>query len=174
MLNIRQAGVEEADRVYAFYDQLVDDYEHSTLFRSWKKGIYPTEEMLRGAVERGEVYVGERHGEIAAGMVLNHAQHESYRQARWSVDVPDEQVLVIHLLGVGLAHAGQGVAREMTAGAVEIAKTMGMKTLRLDTLSGNLAAQRAYAAAGFRYVDTLRLYYENTGLTEFQLLEYVI
>lgn len=174
MLDIRQARVEEADRVCEFYDRLVDDYEHSTLFRSWKKGIYPSEEMLRGAVERGEAYVGERHGEIVAGMVLNHEQHESYRQVRWSVDAPDEEVLVVHLLGVALACVGQGLARAMAAGAVEIAKAAGMRTLRLDTLSGNLAAQRAYAAAGFRYVETLGLYYENTGLTEFQLLEYVI
>ena len=41
----------------------------------------------------------------------------------------------------------------------------------IDELKENPMARAIYEACRFRYVSTVRLYYENTGWTEFELLE---
>ena len=46
-----------------------------------------------------------------------------------------------------------------------------MKAIKLDVLKGNVPAERLYESMGFRYVDTVRLFYEDTGLAEFRLYE---
>ena len=45
---------------------------------------------------------------------------------------------------------------------------------RLDVLEGNTPAERLYTGFGFRYMATLKMYYEDTGWTNFMLYEYVI
>ena len=46
-----------------------------------------------------------------------------------------------------------------------------MKAVRLDVLKGNVPAERLYKDMGFRYVDTLQLFYEDTGRVDFDLYE---
>ena len=38
-------------------------------------------------------------------------------------------------------------------------------------LGGNLPAEKLYTAAGFQYRGTIKLFYEDTGLTDFLLYE---
>ena len=46
-----------------------------------------------------------------------------------------------------------------------------MKAIRLDVLKGNAPAERLYTSLGFVYVDTLKLFYEDTGRVDFELYE---
>jgi len=41
-------------------------------------------------------------------------------------------------------------------------------------LKGNVPAERLYESSGFQYVDTLQLYYEDTGRVDFELYEFTI
>ena len=41
-------------------------------------------------------------------------------------------------------------------------------------LGTNLTAQKLYERVGFQYRGTLQLYYEDTGLTDFRLYEYIL
>ena len=56
--------------------------------------------------------------------------------------------------------------------AIRLARETGNKAVRLDMLKGNLPAQHLYDGLGFHYVDSLKLYYENTGRTDFDFYEY--
>lgn len=107
-------------------------------------------------------------------VVLNHDYNEGYRDIHWSVAAEDSELCVIHALGVHPAAAGKGFAKEMTRYAIDLAKEHKLKTIRLDVLGGNLPAERAYTSVGFRYVDTIRMFYEDTGWTDFRLFEYIV
>ena len=48
------------------------------------------------------------------------------------------------------------------------------KVIRLDVLAGNVPAEKLYTGLGFKYMDTLRMYYEDTGWTDYELYEYVL
>ncbi len=78
------------------------------------------------------------------------------------------------MLGVHGDFAGRGLAKEMMRFALELAKTAGMKAVRLDVLRGNVPAEKLYEGEGFTYVDTIKLFYEDTGRVDFKMYEYVI
>ena len=86
-------------------------------------------------------------------------------------DALRSEFMVIHMLGVHNDFAGRGVAKEMVRFAIETAKAAGMKAIRLDVLEGNVPAERLYASLGFIYVDTIKLFYEDTGRVDFKLFE---
>ena len=62
----------------------------------------------------------------------------------------------------------------MVRKAIELARETGMKAIRLDVLENNYPAENLYIGFGFQYRDTLKMYYEDTGWTNFKLFEYVI
>ncbi|MCH5209045.1 MAG: GNAT family N-acetyltransferase [Oscillospiraceae bacterium] len=140
----------------------------------WKKGIYPTDEYLLDSIKNGELYIGEIEGNIAACMVVNHKYNEGYKGIKWSVEAADPELLVIHILGVLPAYSGRGTAKQMVRRVIETARENNIKTIRLDVLIGNIPAEKLYTKMGFNYLETVRMYYEDTGWTEFKLFEYII
>ena len=113
-------------------------------------------------------------GALAACMVVNHAYNEGYRSVAWGVEAADDELLVIHALGVRRACSGRGLAKAMARRVLQMARAQGLKTVRLDVLGSNLPAERAYTAVGFRHVDTLRMFYEDTGWTDYKAFEYLL
>lgn len=174
MLQIRAAQTTDYERVRDFYYALTDAMENAEFKPGWEKDVYPTQAFLRESIENGELYIGEEGGVTAACMVVNHAYNEGYNSVCWSVDAADDELLVIHALGVHPDFSGRGCAKRLTAYVIELARERGMRTIRLDVLGGNLPAERAYTKMGFRYVDTLRMFYEDTGWTEFKVYEYIV
>ena len=67
-----------------------------------------------------------------------------------------------------------GYAKAMVQRAIDLARANGMKAIRLDVLEGNIPAENLYIGFGFQYMATLKMYYEDTGWTNFRLYEYVI
>lgn len=105
-------------------------------------------------------------------MIVNHECNESYEKAKWPTQTSLEKIMVIHALGVHPDFAGRGLAKEMVAEAISLAKQQSQDVIRLDVLSGNTSAERLYAHMGFQYVDTIQMHYEDTGWTDFKLYEY--
>lgn len=169
-----QAPKDSFPIVKQFYNDVIDEVRYDEFRPMWEKGVYPDDEMLRTAIERGEMCVTYEDGELIACMIVNQSCNEGYRQVHWSVDAADDELLVIHALGVRKAHTGRGVARTLARFVILEAQRRGMKTVRLDVLEGNTPADRAYAAVGFRYVETVSMYYEDTGWMNFRAYEYVV
>ena len=171
-MEIFRAASADHHRIYAFYNSLIDGLEGLTYSPAWKKDIYPTSEDLKNAIEQGWLYYGVINNRIAAAMVLNHLQNDAYKNPDWKTIAADEEVMVIHLLGVHKDFTRQGTGLAMVRYAVSLAKETGMKTLRLDVLKGNLPAEKLYEKAGFVYITTIPMFYEDTGWEEFSLYEY--
>ncbi len=81
---------------------------------------------------------------------------------------------VIHALGVRRTLNGRGLAGQLTQYALDEARSKGLKAVRLDVLEGNTPAERAYTRVGFVYRGTVRMFYEDTGWTNYRLFEYVL
>ena len=174
MLDIRAARPDEFAAVQNFYHKLIDMMEGSEFHPRWEKYVYPSDDFLRSSIERGELYVGMLGEEIAAAMVINGEGAEGYAGAPWSVRTADGEFSVIHALGVLPPHHGRGFARELVRAAIGEARAKDMKALRLDVLNGNLPAVRLYESEEFRLVSRVKLFYEDTGLTDFLLYEYAL
>ena len=172
MLEIRSARPDEFQAVRAFYHRLIDLMRGAEYKPGWEKDVYPDQDQLRQAIDKQQLYVGELEGETVCAMILNRQCNDGYRGAPWRVEAGPEQVAVIHALGVLPTLQRRGLAREMVRFAMDKAREQGSLALRLDVLTGNLPAEKLYLGLGFYRVSTARMYYPDTGWTEFDLYEY--
>lgn len=172
MTAFRKALPAECDAVIAFYHTLIADMADSPYHPEWKIGIYPETEFIYASVENGELYIYETDGAWAGVCVLNHTACEGYDTAPWRIPARTEEITVVHALGVAKAFQGRGVAQAMVREIFSVCRENGQKTVRLDVLKKNLPAKHLYEKAGFYQVAETRLYYEDTGWTDFYLYEY--
>ena len=172
MLTTRQANTNEFMDVRAFYHELIDEMKSSTFRPGWEKGVYPSDDFLQAAINSGQLFVGLWDGKIASAMVMNHENNEGYNKVNWSHSFLPNEVIIIHALGILPSFQGRGIAKAMCHYAFKWAKDNNMKAIRLDVLGTNEPAQNLYVAMGFRYVDTIKMFYEDTGLTDYLLYEW--
>ena len=173
-LAIRPARADEFAAVRAFYHRLTDAMQGAAFPPGWEKDVYPAPAFLRQAIAGQGLFVGLAAGQIAACMALDRAGNPDYDKARWPDALRPGEYLVIHALGVHPDFAGRGFAGQMVQKAIACARQAGLRAVRLDVLAGNTPAERLYAGQGFRYVDTIDLFYADTGRTAFRLYEYLL
>lgn len=174
MFDIRIAQMGELNRIITLYYLLTDMMKDAEFHPGWKKNVYPSRELLRQSVLNQQLYVGTYCNEFISAMILNHDYAAGYEKVKWNIPAPKEQVTVIHALGILPPYHGQGIASRMVEYAILISRQNQQEVIRLDVLGSNLPAQKLYIKMGFEYIDTLKLFYEDTGLTDYLLYEYVL
>lgn len=174
MLQIRVANPNDYLCVRDFYYDLINLMEDAEFKPGWERDVYPSQEFLIQSIRNGELFVGEADGRIVSCMVVNHEYNAGYRDIPWSIDAKDSELLVIHALGVHPAYSGRGIAKQMVQYVIDIARKDQIRTIRLDVLEGNVPAERAYSKMGFTHRGTIRMFYEDTGWTNFKLFEVLL
>lgn len=150
MDGIRKAVSEDIPRVAAIYDHILTEEEQGRAVVGWIRGVYPTEQTARDALEAGTLYVLERDGVVAAAAKIDRNQVPEYDNAPWRYpDAPDDQVMVLHTLVVDPAFAGKGCGTQFVAFYEEHARSCGCPYLRMDTNARNTAARGLYAGLGY-------------------------
>lgn len=174
MLTIRTVTEAEFNNVRDFYYELIDMMKDARYKPAWEKGVYPADDYLFQSIRNRELYIGMWDGHIVAAMIVNHENNEGYKNVKWGVDATAEEVTIIHALGVLPTFKGKGFAKEMVKEVISMARENHQKAIRLDVLSGNLPAEKLYAGLSFRYIETVNMFYEDTGWTDFLLYEYLM
>ena len=174
MLKIRLANNDDYSNVRDFYYSLIDAMKDAEYKPGWERDIYPTQDFLIKSIENNELYIGKIDGCIVACMVLNHEYNDGYNDIQWSIQAKDLEIFVIHALGVDPTFSGNGIAKQMVQRVIEMAQKNNIKTIRLDVLGGNIPAEKAYTKMGFTYLDTIQMFYEDTGWTDYKLFEYIV
>ena len=164
----------EHDEIVKFYSELIDSIQNSEFKPEWKMGVYPTEQFLQNAIKEQTLYLAHSGNCLVGVMILNHEYAPEYENVKWQTDANQDEIIVIHALGVSAAHQGKGIAKQMVSNAIEMCKNSAMKSIRLDVLKKNLPAAKLYLSMGFQYIDSIMMYYEDTGLTDFLLYELVL
>lgn len=174
MIHIREAKDFEYDKVREFYHAVTDTLQGAQYTPGWIKGVYPSYDYLKDSIEKKELWIGIMNDRIVSAMIVNHDGNESYAKAEWTAKADRDEITVIHALGVLSDYSRKGIAKEMVAWVIAGAGKAGQKAVRLDVLKGNLPAERLYTGIGFRYIDTIQMYYEDTGWTDYLLYEYLL
>ena len=173
-MELRTANENEWKKVKAFYWQLIEQMDSALYKPGWKKGIYPTDEFLMDSIRNKELYVLLSESNYMASMILNHKCTDGYEKIHWNITATPQEITVVHALGVLPDYQGQGIAKLMVQEAIRTANENGQKAVRLDVLSTNIPAQKLYSDMGFNYMDTIQLFYEDTGSTDYLLYEYTL
>lgn len=87
------------------------------------------------------------------------------------MDANQKEVMIIHALGVLPEFHGTGKAKALVREAIRIANEKQQKAIRLDVLSGNVPAMKLYESMGFHFQKSIKMFYADTGWTDFRLYE---
>lgn len=167
---IRKAVAGDLPGVVKIYDELLDAQDAGSRTIGWVRGVYPTEETAKAALERGELFVLED-GELFAAAIINRRQVDVYHGAPWAHDAPDEQVCVLHTLVVSPRAAGRGYGRRFVAFYEDWARANGCPELRMDTNAKNAAARALYARLGYREAAIVPTVFNGIPGVDLVLLE---
>ena len=118
------------------------------------------------------MYLYKENGQIVSAMAVTMYQGDDYHPIEWLQSLKDNEVAVIHILAVSPDYQGKGIGTMMISESIRLAKTNGMKGIRLDALASNTPAHKIYKNLGFEYRGKQHLFAENTGWTDFFFFEY--
>ena len=172
MLNIRKAVSDDFDAVYEFYRIVCEAAEREEYGPVWHIGIYPSASDLREHIENGELWIGEREGEILSAMVVTDREDTIYEQVPWKLRFSPEHVSVLHLFAVKTQARGQGISRKMLERMFDFCRKQGKTVIHLDVVAGNLPAEMLYQHVGFSFTCEMNVFYEDTGELRVRLYEY--
>ena len=172
---IRPAQDSDFHALKLFYDRMCEVLGAKDFLPNGNKGGFPSEEMIRTAIDQSCQFVGTEDGQIVAAYIMNHDFDEAYRSIRWTVDAADSEVSVLHALRVLPEYSGRGYSKQLVRHAIDTARERNQKAIRLDCIEGNDVPQKMYMSFGFRYVDTVEITYADIGEPrKFLLFELVL
>lgn len=145
-MNFRKAKIEELDIICRLYDEARLFMRQNGNHTQWQNG-YPQKSLVKEDIEKGNLFVAETEGEIAAVFVFFEGEEPDYIQidGKW---LNNEPYGVIHRICV--VKKGQGVATKCFDFAF---KKCG--NIKIDTFPDNKIMQHTLEKNGFIYCGTV-------------------
>lgn len=170
----KRAESRDIERIENFYRYVSDNTENMEKYGKWSYGKHPTDDMIEGYINNGNMYFAEENGVIIAAAAVTFFQNEDYHPVKWNAVAKDDEVAVIHILCISPDKQGCGLGKKIVGEIIDSAKKQRMKAVRLDALSCNTPAHRLYENSGFTKCGIQNWYADNTGYFDFYLYELVL
>jgi len=114
---------------------------------------YPSQEIFKNDIERGELFVMEIDGQIVGCICITPVMDKEYLPVKWLT--PNEINLYVHRLAIHPDFQGKGYARQLMDKAEKMARAKKYTSVRLDTFSKNKRNQRFYEARGYKKLESI-------------------
>ncbi|MEE2699879.1 MAG: GNAT family N-acetyltransferase [Bacteroidota bacterium] len=150
---IRKAQIEDLGNIMIMYNSCVVGMIKNNIDQ-WDE-TYPSSEIIAGDIKSASFYVAEIDNEIVGGVNIDNLQDSTYLAVNWEDDT--NQFLVVHRLGVKVENWGYGIGKSLMIFAEKLVKEKGLKSIRLDTYSGNPKAMEFYLRLGYAELGTIDL-----------------
>ena len=108
---------------------------------------YPNTEIISQDLEVMTYYVAEIEGEIIGGINIDQNQDETYLAIDWKDK--SNSFLVVHRLGVKEENWGEEMGKRLMNFVEDLVVEKKLKSIRLDTYSGNPKAMEFYKRLGY-------------------------
>ena len=169
--HFRKAVSSDIPAVEKIYDHSHDAEEAGMTTTGWQRGVYPTVRVAREALGRGDLYVAETDGRVAATGIINKIQVDVYADCDWKYMAPDDKVMVLHTLAVDTEARGRGLGPGFVKFYEKIAEEDGCEVLRIDTNATNAAARAMYAKLGYIETDIVPTVFNGIKGVDLVLME---
>jgi len=116
---------------------------------------YPNTEIISEDLNVGTYYVAEIDGTIIGGVNIDQNQDNTYLTLDW--EDKSDSFLVVHRLGVKEEFWNKKIGKYLMLFTENLVIEKGLKSIRLDTYSGNLKAMEFYRRIGYSELGTIDL-----------------
>lgn len=129
----------------------------------WQNGS-PNEAMILADVQAGQSRVAVVDGEVVGTFAVIHNGEPVYaviEDGEWQT--PDRDItgewtyIAIHRVAISISHRGSGISTAVIRYAEETARSMGRRSLRIDTHEGNVVMRRMLEKHDFVKRGTIHL-----------------
>jgi len=152
-MKIRKAQTSDLDNIMKMYKSCVAGMLKNGIDQ-WDD-TYPNTETIAQDLESQTYYVAEENGKIIGGINIDKNQDPTYLDINWQD--ASNQFLVVHRLGVKEESWGDGIGKSLMIFTEELVKKKDLKSIRLDTYSGNPKAMEFYIRLGYRELGAINL-----------------
>lgn len=147
-LLLRKAAIQDLDNVMKVFKDAIETMDGNGIDQ-WDN-IYPSEDILKEDILRGEMFLEEIDGKIACVFVLNQECDEEYKNGNWKYR--NGYFYVIHRLCVNPYFQNQGVGTKSMILIEEMLRKEHIDSIRLDAFSLNPFALKMYEKIGYKKV----------------------
>ena len=131
---------------------------------------YPNIETFENDVLNENLYVLEVNNKLIGCLVISHEMDEFYKKVKWQV--PSFNNIYLHRLAVDPIFQKKGYAKKLMTFSFEYAKANNIKSIRLDTFSGNPFNNIFYSNLGFTKLE--KIYFRKQSDKPFYCFEKVL
>lgn len=171
----RKASMADMDAVMDFYYNMIEEMRGTDFDILWQHDKHPSDALLRGSVEQGQMFIGiTDDGNIATALIINHDRAPGYECVPWEVNVPLEELGIVHLVATRPAYHGHGYASLLMEFAIDVSREEGLRALQLDTFVDNVRSHGLYDKLGFINHGAWPVYYDDLGTVDLDMFEYVL
>ena len=82
------------------YLEVIEQTPGMAEYTRWKYGQHPSDEMLQGYINRGEMYVYTEEETVKGMVAITMYQGEDYEDVSWGRMLQEDEVAVLHILAV--------------------------------------------------------------------------
>ena len=152
-MTIRKANKRDLEGIMKMYGSCVKGMIENGIDQ-WDD-TYPNLEIINEDLTNGTYYVSEMDGTIIGGINIDQNQDDTYLTLKWK-DISNA-FLVVHRLGVKKEFWNKKVGKDLMLFTESLVIKRGLKSIRLDTYSGNLKAMQFYIRLGYTELGTINL-----------------
>jgi ribosomal protein S18 acetylase RimI-like enzyme len=150
---IRKAEISDLENIMLMYKSCVAGMVENGIDQ-WDE-TYPNDEIIIEDLNVGTYYVAQMNETIIGGINIDKNQDDTYLSLDWK-DKSDS-FLVVHRLGVKEEFWNKKIGKDLMLFTEKLVIEKGLKSIRLDTYSGNPKAMEFYRRLGYTEIGTIDL-----------------
>lgn len=166
---IRKGTIQDIPQIAHIYDSIHDEEEKGNITTGWIRGIYPTEQTARDALNADDLFVTVHDEKVVAAARINQVQMPAYKEVKWeNSDAPESEIMVLHVLVVDPQESGKGYGTRFIEFYEKFALEHNCHYLRIDTNARNKVARKLYSKLGYREAGIVPCKFN--GISDVQLV----
>ena len=164
---IRKSNKTDLDNIMLMYKSCVRGMLANEIDQ-WDE-TYPNAGVIMEDLIAQTYFVAEENSIIIGGINIDQNQDKTYLEIDW--EDKSNSSLVVHRLGVKEEFWKKGIGKKLMIFAENLVVEKGLKSIRLDTYSGNPKAMEFYINLGYQQLGHI---YLKEGKNEYYCFEKII
>ena len=150
---IRKAKISDLENLMLMYKSCVAGMLKNSIDQ-WD-ATYPNSEAIIQDIKAKTYFVAEENSIIIGGINIDQNQDKTYLEIDW--EDKSDSFLVVHRLAIKEEFWDKKIGKKLMIFAENMVIEKGLKSIRLDTYSGNPKAMEFYRRLGYRELGTINL-----------------